>query len=363
MEHDPRIEVTCLDVHAGYACRHAGACCTAGWAIPVEHETLQQLRVHFGETSRNGRHFVTDAPLPEGAAAIVGVRSNNACVFFDADGGRLCAIHRELGPGLLPTACRQFPRVVRCTPWGTSITLSHFCPTAAKLLFTPAALQIVEAPPALAAVGDLEGLDARDALPPLLRPGLLTDDAGYQAWERRAIDVLARPQLTADQAIATIAVATAEVQRWRPGSSTLHDAVERAFDVALVPEASEDLGADVRRVSIALASVPPGLERPSAVDGFELGWKDVARWWGDYQHVARAYLAARLFGNWVAYQGPGLHAIVEYLRTSLSVLKMEAARHQARAMSPWQTVLEAVRATDLLLVHLSDGPSLSRRLV
>jgi hypothetical protein len=32
-------------------------------------------------------------------------------------------------------------------------------------------------------------------------------------------------------------------------------------------------------------------------------------------------------------------------------------------MSPWQIVLEAVRATDLLLVHLSDGPTLSRRLV
>ena len=54
----------------------------------------------------------------------------------------------------------------------------------------------------------LEGLDARDALPPLLRPGMLTDLDGYDAWEQRAIGVLARGDLTAEQALARIERAT-----------------------------------------------------------------------------------------------------------------------------------------------------------
>jgi hypothetical protein len=50
------------------------------------------------------------------------------------------------------------------------------------------------------------------------------------------------------------------------------------------------------------------------------------------------------------------------------VLKLEAARHQARglsalaAVSPWQTVTEAIRSADLLLVHLADPKALARHL-
>ena len=87
-------------------------------------------------------------------------------------------------------------------------------------------------------------------------------------------------------------------------------------------------------------------------------------WPGEFDGVVRAYLAARLFGNWVAYYGQGLHAIVEYLQVALAVVKMEAFRQHASAApsSPWQTVNEAIRNADLLLVHLADAKSLSRRL-
>jgi len=85
----------------------------------------------------------------------------------------------------------------------------------------------------------------------------------------------------------------------------------------------------------------------------------------------RGYLAARLFGNWVAYYGQGLHDIVEYLEVALSlvkmnhvkleIVKMEAVRHHAQESpsSPWQTAKEAIRSADLLLVHLSDPQTLS----
>jgi len=42
-------------------------------------------------------------------------------------------------------------------------------------------------------------------------------------------------------------------------------------------------------------------------------------------------------------------------------VKMEAMRHHAQgtSTSPWQTVNEAVRNADLLLVHLADAKTLA----
>ncbi len=198
----------CLGLHAGYLCQHAGACCTAGWAIPIERRAYEQVRVHFGGHGRV-RLFADGGPLPDGAAAVLGFQSTGACVFFEQGRGNLCAVHRELGAASLPAACRHFPRLVLHDARGTRVSLSHFCPTAAALLRSPntQAFAIVRAPGPLTLADDLadggsessdrlEGLDARDALPPLLRPGMLTDFEGYDAWERAAIALLAqeRPQ-------------------------------------------------------------------------------------------------------------------------------------------------------------------------
>ena len=304
---------------------------------------------------------------------MLGVQVSGACVFFEGDRGNLCAIHRELGVESLPMACRQFPRVVLDDPRGTLISLSHFCPTAAALLHAspPAtAFEIVEAPSSLTLAGHAEGLDAREVLPPLLRPGMLTDHDGYDTWERRAIGVLARDDLTAPRALDIIRMATLAVQAWRPGPISLRATVNREFDIASTRKPDKDLdghaqGAtnrlDVARVQLAVDSVPPGLPRPSVFEG-SVGCVD--DWPGEFDAVVRAYLAARLFGNWVAYHGQGLHAIVEYLQVALAVVKMEAFRQHASAApsSPWQNVTEALRNADLLLVHLADVKSLSRRL-
>src|SRR5262245_57049394 len=134
----------CLNLHADYLCQHAGACCTAGWAIPVEGASYEAWIVHFGRQFAREEMFRFGGPLPEGAAAMLNVRGNNGdCVFFEKDGGRLCAVHRELGAHSLPAACRQFPRVVLTDARGTLISLSHFCPTAAGLLCSPFPIRIV----------------------------------------------------------------------------------------------------------------------------------------------------------------------------------------------------------------------------
>lgn len=308
---------------------------------------------------------------------MLGLRATGACVFFDADDGRHCRVHRDVGVEWLPSACRQFPRVVLNDGRGVYISLSHFCPTAAELLFETTPLEIVPAPAPLALDGSVEGLDARGALPPLLRPGLLMDLDAYDRWERHAIGVLADDALTAADALDRIAAATRRLQSWRPGGTPLAQTVDDEFDVARRREAKEDrvanddLDADLARVAAAIASVPAGVERPSdGLDRFRNAWPETARWWPGADRVIRRYLAARLFGNWVSYQGMGLHGIVEYLRVCLAVLKTEAvrvesarsARSASASSASWQIVKKAVRNTDLLLVHLSDPTELSRRL-
>jgi len=296
------------------------------------------------------------------------VGRDGACVFFDSAGGRLCRIHRDLGPSSLPIACRQFPRVVLRDRRGTFISLSHYCPTAAALLATPDRATIVTAPPNLTVNGEAEGLDARDALPPLLRPGLLMDLTGYDAWERRALAVLSDERLTAVTAIGTIDDASRRLQDWKPWRGTLADTVDREFAVAQPVEADEDLTADAVRLATVYASVPEDL-RPSDLDGaIERSWATVAPWSPGVDRTVRSYLLARLFGNWIAYHGQGLHVIVEYLRACRAVLKNEMVREQARmasrgsASTPWQTVTEAIRNSDLLLMHLSDPKDLAHRL-
>ena len=142
MEH--RRTALCLGAHGDYLCRHAGACCSAGWAIPVEPDVSSLLVVHFGARLGQERIFVSregfqkrlhTAGIPTERRRCLAFRqATGACVFFEGDRGNLCAIHRELGVESLPMACRQFPRVVLEDPRGTLISLSHFCPTAAALL-------------------------------------------------------------------------------------------------------------------------------------------------------------------------------------------------------------------------------------
>jgi hypothetical protein len=363
------MEQWCLRLHAGYRCRHAGACCTAGWAIPVDGALHERLQLYFGKT---GASLVADGSRPHDGAAILGTQSDGSCIFFEPSRGNLCAIHRELGPAALPGVCQQFPRVTLKDGRGTLISLSHFCPTAAGLLTSPADedFDIVEAPASLTLDGRVEGLDARHVLPPLLTPDMLTDVEGYDAWERRAIATLARADLNADAALSRIDAATGAIQVWRPGGVSLRDTVEREFDVASAAKADEDLVArgagaiDVPvRVAVALQSVPDGLQRPGISDTFDLGWRTIEPWWPEVDAVLRAYLAGRLFGNWVAYCGQGLHVIVEYLQVALAVVKMEAVKEAAQLpSSPWQIVNAAVRNADLLLVHLSDPKMLAERL-
>jgi Fe-S-cluster containining protein len=160
-----------LNFHLPYACRHSGACCTAGWPIPIEPERAMLIR--------NGRRPI-EGVLPRHA--------NGACVFHD---GR-CTVYAHR-----PLSCVHFPYVCVTDARGVHVTLSHYCPTAASLLFDHRGpIEIVEGPPPIAGLEMPEGLDARESLPPLRedsrpktqdpRPVLMSWDE-FSTWEREAI--------------------------------------------------------------------------------------------------------------------------------------------------------------------------------
>jgi hypothetical protein len=281
-----------LSIHADYRCRHAGACCTAGWDIPVE--------VHR-------QPLVGAAVLP----------TAGGCRFFDAGGQRLCALHRDHGHDAMPMACQQFPRRALLDDRGTHIALSHFCPTAASMLFRDdVALEIVADPAAFPAGGHYEGMDARGALPPLLAPDVLMDLDSYSAWEREAVALFAREDWTAEHALSALTSATAALSKWRPGGEPLAEAVRHAFDRhRSAPGAPR---ADVR------------LSRP-----------------------LRRYAAAKVFASWAAYQSDRLTEVVAFARRALRILTTEAERickDSGRTFD--ESVLhEAAQTADYRLLH------------
>jgi hypothetical protein len=352
------VSAVCLSFHADWRCRHSGACCRAGWAIPVEADRFERIRAHVGP-QRGAHLFVTGGPLPDGAAAVLASGADGACRFHE---GQRCAIHRDLGEDALPSACQQFPRIALTDARGTFVRLSHYCPTAASLLMQTSTFTTVPAPATIALNGRVEGLDARAVLPPLLRSGLLTDVDGYAIWERLGVETLASGTLTASEAVAVIDAATLVTLEWRPADIPLADAVRNAFASAHPIAPSIDLQRDLVGFACATSSIPYGLRAPTVPRGIEAVWTHANSELDEHDAALRAWLASHLFGNWVAYSANGLSTVVEYLRVCLAVLRVELAREcvrQTRRPTD-QRMLEAIRQSDHILHHLAEVPALTR---
>jgi hypothetical protein len=316
METSVSVPTYWLSFHAPYACRHSGVCCSSGWDIEIE-----QTRVPAVASAVADRRLAAPAQwyrrvdgAPPEIAGVLARRPGGGCVFHQGSG---CAVHHVLGHAALPSACQHFPRVVLIDPRGVFVTLSHYCPTAARLLIDATNdVAVVEGPPVLPDGREPEGLDARDALPPLDAPGRLMDWSDYSAWERRAIELLTRSECL-ERALAAIGPSPAI-----PGDRELFE--------------------------MARDAVPAGLKRPSYVP-FR------GKLPGGVSRVAGRYLAAHVFAAWTAYFGDGLHSTVLYLHVVLAVLKTELARGRS--------LVEAIRHSDLLVRHLADRETLAERLL
>jgi Fe-S-cluster containining protein len=311
----------CLNIHAGYACAHSGACCTAGWPIPVEAPLIEAV------TGRRRPAAVTPfatSHAPDGRpVTILTTTDDGGCVFFEPERGRLCAIHRTLGAGLLPSACRNFPRLTLRDPRGIFVTLSHYCPTAARLLLHDRDLAIVEAPASITLDDTVEGLDATAVLPPLLRADMLITLEGYSTWEREAVAALNDRMLPPREAVTAIGTATETAVAWRPPDGDLSKTIEDAF--ARARQAAR--GRPVSRM----------------------------------EHAIKSFLAAHAFASWSAYQHGGPAGTIAAIRSVLMLLEeqLAATGHSAANVNEG-AFITAVRQTDLLTRHantdVGSGP-------
>jgi hypothetical protein len=266
--------------------------------------------------------LVSTPDLPDEVAGTLALRDNAHCVFFEA-GKPGCAIH-----DVKPASCAHFPFVCLFDDRGVHVALSHYCPTSTSLLFEHRGpIEIVEGPLPIPELGMLEGLDAREALPPL-RPGSREQLMSFEelsAWER-------------DQ------IAGAKVDELQGDDVTLFDR--------------------------ARAAVPPPLSWPEAPGNLEsIFFSLVAPSWPGFEDVLTRYAAAKTFASWSLYLGDGVEAAAETARIAHAVLRIECAR-QCRAFGrplDRELLSNAIGQSDLLLVHYADperlatSPSTGRR--
>ncbi len=298
-----------LNLHAGYACRDSGMCCSSGWPIPVERsrvEPIERLIAREAIPLRVVPWLTPEEHSSDDVAGTLGLRPNGHCVFFEA-GRPGCAIH-----DVKPAGCVHFPYVCLIDQRGVHVTLSHFCPTAASMLFEhDASIAIVEGPSPVP--GDLEGLDARESLPPAASGGqrLLTLD---------------------------------ELDQWQ------REAVANARMVELVSE-------DLELFNQARSTVPPPWSWPEAPDHLDDSWYSlVAPGWFKFEGALTRYAAAKAFASWSLYLGNGIEAATHTARVAAAVVRIEAARQCRMYGRPLdrELITEAIRQSDLLLVHYAD---------
>ena len=292
-------------------------CCTSGWPIPVERGRVASIEAAIASNIiplRVEPWLSQAANLPEDVAGTLALRDNAHCVFFEA-GGSGCAIH-----GVKPSSCAHFPFVCLFDQRGVHVSLSHYCPTSTALLFEHRGpIEIVEGPSPLPAIDMLEGLDAREALPPVtpgVRQRLMSFDE-LDAWQR---DQVAR---------------------------------------ARIDELQDD---DITAFDRARAAVPSPLSWPEAPDQLASLWySQVAPAWPHFQDVLTRYAAAKTFASWSLYMGDGVAAAESTARLAHAVLRVECAR-QCRAFGrplDRELLSNAIEQSDLLLVHYADPEALA----
>jgi hypothetical protein len=361
-------DVFALSIHADYRCRHSGACCSADWHLPIElpvYRTLKEAvdagRLRTQESARHLAPFIVEPDLPDDVAAMFERTDAGECVFLDR-GTKLCIVHRDMGESALPATCRYFPRLALRDRRGTFLTLSHFCPTAASMLFRDDCPLTIVAGPAAFPPADYEGLVVIDAdLPPLLSPTMLMDEPGYSAWERHMVDRCAEG-VGPDAVLATLRRDARLLRRWKPGSATLVDAIRNfpAEPEHAVPSTSLD--SSTALYLQVLDAVPDDLRPQPDVDGLDTAFaRHVSPTWSRFSLPLSHYIAAKAFASWTAYQGRGVMTIVRGLEAALAVVRIESARecrNVGRNLDA-DSLREAFRNADFILNHLAVGEDLA----
>ena len=370
-----------LSIHADYRCRHSGVCCTSDWDVPVELPLYRSLAAALsgggitaaGTPADDDSVLIVEPDLPDDAGAMVARTATGDCVFYHRTSG-LCVVHRDLGEPMLPATCRYFPRIAVRDWRGTFISLTHYCPTAADMLFRDdVPLEIVESPSAFPP-RDYEGLRVdKEAWPPMLHPAMLMDLAAYSAWERHMVMRCADTRLSPEAVIATLWCDARVLRAWEPTDGPLAGVVASLVDRGARPSGSpgeperfapQTLDHGLMLHAEVMCAVPQDLRPDPDDEGLRETFTGVvAPHWSAFAAPLRRYLAAKAFANWTAYQGRGVLAIVRGLEAALAVVRVEATRecrNAGRALDA-ELLKQAFRGTDFLLNHLAVGEDLAER--
>lgn len=361
--------VFALSIHADYRCRHSGVCCTSDWDVPVEVPLYRTLAdaldtgrlAPAGAPADGDPVLLTGPDLPDEAAAMVARTSGGDCVFYHRSSG-LCVVQRDAGEERMPSTCRHFPRLALRDARGTFISLTHYCPTAAGMLFRDdAVLEIVEGPAAFPPA-EYDGLviDA-DEWPPLLHPQMLMDLDGYSAWERHMVARCADEALSPESMVATLDRDACVLRQYRPADGPLADAVGRLPAAGVVQAAPATLSASLADHREVMRAVPDDLKPEVDEEGLDAAYRGhVLPAWPAWSRPLGRYLAGKAFASWTAYQGRGVRSIVRGLAAALALVRVEAARQCRDAGRGLDADLlrEAFRQADFILNHLAVGEDL-----
>jgi hypothetical protein len=320
--------------------------------------------LHTDPSARGLPPFIVEPDLPEGVGAIFQRTAEGRCVFLDRE-SRLCLVHRDLGEGALAATCRHFPRVAVQDARGTFVGLSHFCPTAASMLFrTDVPLTIVSEPPAFPR-DDYDGLAVGDQdLPPLLHPSMLTDLDGYTAWETHMVErcAVALQSRSPESILATLRRDAEVLACWRPGLGTLREAVSGLGDHFVEAPPAASLESSLQMFAECVRAVPPEMAPDPDEQGLSEAFdRHVSPLWHTLHRPLIHYVAAKAFASWTAYQGRGVRTIVRGIEAAVALVRVEAARQcrdAARNLDA-DLLLEAFRSADFLLNHQATGEALA----
>jgi hypothetical protein len=328
-----------LSFHADYQCAHAGRCCSSNWPIPIESANTAHLQRALALNLVTPTTTSVPALESEPSGAVVLGRVHGHCVFHDQHASGGCRIQRSLGSAAIPLSCRQFPRQSVTDPRGTSVTLSHYCPTARGQLDRPdAPVVIKDQSPAFPLHGEYVGLDASPDVPPLLHPRCLLDWEHWWLIERLAVSLVAEHPTTALPRLAHMVEA---LHDWRPGTTPLADVIYRACDLAHIARVDtwRPTSDDVRTHVADVRGAVPAAWQEECDQALVAGHVELP------PRVIGRFLAAHTFANWAAYNGLGLRTWYRSIEGAGVLL--------------WVTRDPGM--VDLVLRHLADSSALITR--
>src|SRR4030095_2836543 len=129
-------------------------------------------------------------------------------------------------------------------------------------------LEVVERPSAFP-FADYDGLTVTpEDLPPLLSPTMLMDPEGYSAWERHMVR-RCRGDVSPESVVATLGSDAAQLRAWRPGSSSLVEAIQRLPASFSVVSPHGSLVESVTLRDEVIAAIPEDLRPAADEDGLE----------------------------------------------------------------------------------------------